>query len=86
VKLNGTVENVFHAGTRSAQTVGPDFLEAGPSALTCSADRRIVRKHGPALMLLLFAGGVMNLTVIIGLTVFVLVEKIAIEAKGTTTA
>lgn len=54
----------WRRGTAGALRMG---LEHGVYCLGCCW----------ALMLLLFAGGVMNLTVIVGLTVLVLVEKVA---------
>jgi predicted metal-binding membrane protein len=54
----------WRTGTRGALRMG---LEHGAYCLGCCW----------ALMLLLFAGGVMNLTIIVGLTIIVLIEKIS---------
>ena len=60
----GFIMQRWRNGTGGAVRMG---LEHGASCLGCCW----------ALMLLLFAGGVMNLTVIVGLTAIVLVEKVS---------
>ena len=60
----GFIVQRWRNGTRGAVLMG---LEHGAYCLGCCW----------ALMLLLFAGGVMNLTIIVGLTAIVLIEKVA---------